>query len=95
MEHLYSDEAKKKRQETLANNLRQVAELEEQETDVVLDYREKKIMLYTNRATIMNRLERAGYKYEKQDTVDGEIYSRSYVFPLEDVGKFMRTGIFG
>lgn len=83
-----------KRKETLKNNLKQVALLEDTETHIAIDYQDKKLRLHTNRATVMNRLERAGYKPNKQDTVDGQVYSRSYVFDTSEIGNFLRTSIF-
>jgi len=89
-----SEESLKKSLETKKNNLKQIATLEDTETDIVIDYEMKKIRIYTNRATVMNRLERLGYKPTKEDTADGQIYSRSYVFETSEIGNFLRTGIF-
>ncbi|MBP1925861.1 hypothetical protein J2Z76_001722 [Sedimentibacter acidaminivorans] len=60
----------------------------------MIDYEAKRLRLYTNRATVMNRLERLGYEHSKQDTIDGKIYSRSYEFDTSEIGSFLRTGIF-
>lgn len=83
-----------KRKETIKNSLKQISLLEETETHIVIDYQDKKLRLYTNRATVMNRLERAGYKHIKQETVDGQIWSRSYEFDTTEIGNFLRTSIF-
>lgn len=83
-----------KRKETIKNSLKQISLFEETETHIVIDYQDKKLRLYTNRATVMNRLERAGYKHIKQDIVDGQVYSRNYVFETSEIGKFLRTSIF-
>ena len=74
--------------------LRQIALPEETETLILLDYSEHKIKIYSNKATIMRRMEKAGYEHTKQDIVDGEIYSRSYEFDSKDIGKFMRLSLF-
>lgn len=74
--------------------LRQVALPEESETLILLDYSEHKIKIYSNKATIMRRMEKAGHPYIKQDIVDGEIYSRSYEFPSKELSKFLRTSLF-
>lgn len=91
---LNSDEARKKRKETIKNNLKQVALFEETETIILLDYFERKIKIYSNKATVMNRLERLGYKPTGEDKVDGEICSRSYEFEADELGNFLRAGIF-
>ena len=83
-----------KRKETLKNNLKQVALLEDTETHISIDYEMKKLRIYTNRATVMNRLERLGYKHTSEDKVDGEVYSRCYEFGTKEIGSFLRTGIF-
>jgi hypothetical protein len=76
------------------NNLKQIALPEESETLLLLDYSEHKIKIYSNKATIMRRMEKAGYEHIKQDIVDGEIYSRSYEFDSKDIGKFLRVSLF-
>ncbi len=83
-----------KRKETLKNNLKQVALLEDTETHISIDYEMKKLRIYTNRATVMNRLERLGYKHTSEDKVDGQTYSRCYEFDTKEIGSFLRTGIF-
>lgn len=91
----HSEEARLKAKETKENSLKQVADLQDQETHIVLDYEMKKIQIYTNKATVMNRLERMSHRHIKEDTVDGQIYSRSYQFPISDVVKFLKANIFG
>lgn len=90
----FTKEALEKRKGTLKNSLKQIALLEDTETDIVIDYVEKKLRIYTNRATVMNRLERLGYEHIKEDKVEGQVYSRSYVFDTSDIGNFLRTSIF-
>jgi len=86
--------ARQKAKETKQKSLKQIADLQDTETDIIIDYEMKKLRIYTNRATVMNRLEKLGYKHATQETVDGEIYSRSYVFDTKEIGSFLRTGIF-
>jgi alpha-mannosidase len=74
--------------------LRQVALPEESETLILLDYFERKLKIYTSKAAVMRRMEKAGHPYIKQDIVDGEIYSRSYEFPSKELSKFLRTSLF-
>lgn len=87
-------EALKKAIKTKQQGIKQIAEIEDTETHVVIDYEKRQLIIYTNRATVMNRLQRAGYEPVIENKVDGEIYSRTYVFPTKDIGNFMRTGIF-
>lgn len=89
-----SEEVKQKAKQTRENNIKQLATLEEQETHLLIDYYSRKLKIYTSKATVMNRLERLGYPYAKQETIDGQIWSRSYEFGIEDIGKFLRTTIF-
>jgi azurin len=95
MEHTRTEEAKRKAKETKANNIRQKAIVEDQETDIVIDYEMKRFTIYTNKATVMSRLERMGHKFVTEDTVDGDVYSRTYTFPLKEIGGFLRKNIFG
>lgn len=95
MERLHTEEARQKAADTKANNLNQVADLDDQETHVLIDYKAKTLKIYTNRATVMNRMLRAGYEPKSVDKVDGQVYAHSYEFPMSMVGKFMRTGLFG
>jgi len=88
------EEALKKAIKTKQQGIKQIAEIEDTETSIVIDYEKKQLIIYTNRATVMNRLQRAGYKPVIEDKVDGEICSRTYVFPTKNIGNFMRTGIF-
>lgn len=94
LKKLHSKEARQKAKDTRENNIKQLSIPEETETHIVIDYYDRKLKLYTTKATVMNRLERAGYKYTKQDTVDGQIWSRSYVFDTSEIGNFLRTSIF-
>lgn len=91
---LHSKEARRKAKETRENSIKQFSTPEETETQILIDYYDKKLKLYTTKATVMNRLERAGYKHIKQETVDGQIWSRSYEFDTTEIGNFLRTSIF-
>lgn len=95
LKRLHSEQARLKAKETKENNLKQVAEIDSQETHISLDYEMNKIRIYSNKATVMNRLDRMGYRHIKQDTIEGQIYSRSYEFPLSEAVKFLKVNIFG
>lgn len=87
-------EARQKASETKKNSIKQIADLQDTETHISIDYEMKKLKIYTNRATVMNRLERLGYKHTSEDKVDGQTYSRCYEFDTKEIGSFLRTGIF-
>lgn len=84
----------KKRKETLEKSLKQVALLEESETHIVIDYYNKKLKLYSSKATVMNRLQRLGFCPLRESKVDGQVYSRNYELDTKDIGKLLRTSIF-
>lgn len=73
---------------------KQVIEPESQETHISIDYFEKKVRIYTSKATVMNRLTRLGYKPSRIETMKGVVCSLAFEFETKDIGKFLRTGIF-
>lgn len=73
---------------------KQVAKPDETETIVAIDYLDKEFKIWTNRATVMNRLVKLGYKPTGTGTIDGEVYNLEFTFPTKMIGQFMRTGIF-
>ena len=93
--NIFSEEAKLKAKNTRENSVKQLAIPEEQETHLLLDYFSKTLKLYTTKATVMNRLARMECEYTEQATYDGEIFSRSYEVPFEEMGKFLKVGVFG
>lgn len=93
--NIFSEEAKQKAKLTRANNIKQLAIPEEQETHLIIDYYDRKLKIYSTKANIMNRIERMGYEHTTQATYDGEIFSRSYELPFSELGKFLRLNIFG
>ncbi len=95
LKKLHSEESRQKAKETRENSIKQLAIPEEQETHLLIDYYDRKLKLYTTKATVMNRLARMGYIHKDQATYDGEIFSRSYEFYFADLGKFLRVNIFG
>lgn len=75
---------------------KQVDLLEEQESFVSIDYLLKEVTVYSNRATVMNRMDRLGYKPTREFLeLDGTVGGAEWVFPTSMIGKFLRTGIFG
>lgn len=73
---------------------KQVIEQESQETHINIDYSEKKIYIDTNKAAVMNRMTRLGYKPVKFEKINGEICGMVFELDTKDIGKFLRTGIF-
>ena len=74
----------------------QVDILEEQETFVSIDYLQKEVVVYSNRATVMNRMTNLGYEPTREfKELDGTVGGAEWVFPTSMIGKFLRTGIFG
>ena len=77
-----------------AKNIQQVVEPESQETFINIDYFDRKIRIYTTKATIMKRMLRKGYKPSKIETIQEEICSMTFDFDSKDIGNFLRTSIF-
>lgn len=75
-------------------DIQQVVEPECQETFINIDYFDRKIRIYTTRATVMKRMLRKGYKPSKVETMQDEIYSMSFEFDSKNIGNFLRTSIF-
>ncbi|MEN8078220.1 hypothetical protein ABFP60_14735 [Clostridioides difficile] len=75
-------------------DIQQVIEAECQETFINIDYFNKKLKIYTNRATVMKRLLRKGYKPSKVETMHDKICSMIFEFNSKDIGNFLRTSIF-
>lgn len=75
-------------------DIQQVIESECQETFINIDYFNKKLKIYTTRATVMKRMLRKGYKPSKVETMQDEICSMTFEFDSKDIGNFLRTSIF-
>ena len=75
-------------------DIQQVIEPESQETHINIDYFDKKVKIYTTRATVMRRMLKIGYKPSKIETIQGEVCSMAFEFEAKDIGKFLRTSIF-
>lgn len=75
-------------------DIQQVVEPECQETFINIDYFDRKIRIYTTRATVMKRMLRKGYKPSKAETMQDEICSMTFEFDSKDIGNFLRTSIF-
>ena len=94
MDKLHNENARAKGVETRKANLPQMSDPLERESTIVVDYAEKVLLVYTNHATVFNRLARKGYKHVQEELLDGEVYSRSYVIPFDDMPKIISSGIF-
>ena len=71
-----------------------VIEPECQETFIIIDYFDRKIKIYTTRATVLKRMLRKGYKPSRVETMQDEICSMTFEFDSKDIGNFLRTSIF-
>ena len=72
----------------------QLALAEERETQILVDYPTREVRIYTNVATVMNRLSRMKINWEHEQYLDGQVFSRCYRLPLKDIGKLAKKGIF-
>lgn len=73
---------------------KQVLEQESQETNINIDYFKDKVTIYTNKATVMNRMKKAGYVPVKVDTINGQVCSLSYEFEFKDFPRVISSGMF-
>lgn len=73
---------------------KQLALPEERETHINIDYMDKKIIVYTNAATVMRRFIRKGYRPTKEEKVDGEVYALIFEFNFKDKKLPIAKGIF-
>lgn len=94
MSKLHSKSAKIKVAETKSNNLPQMSDPTERESHIIVDYPSDTVRIYTNHITVINRLARAGYDFETEEYLNGEVYSRTYVFPMNMLAKFATSTIF-
>lgn len=74
--------------------VRQISDINEREVHLSMCYGDRTILLYTNHSTVMNRLGRLGYKPFKEETVGGEVYSRSYSFPMDEINQIMKVTLY-
>ncbi len=75
-------------------DIQQVIEPECQETFINIDYFDRKIRIYTTRATVMKRMLRKDYTPSKVEEVEGKICSMTFEFDSKNIGNFLRTSIF-
>lgn len=94
MKHLHTKEAIEKARKTKEGSLPQISDPKERETHIVVNYPEDYIWIYTNHATVMNRMARAGYEYKGEVYLDGQVYSRRYEFPMKMLAKFVTSTLF-
>lgn len=90
----FTEEMRKKAIETRMNGIKQQALPEETETHIGVSYIDKYIYIYTNKATVMNRMERAGIEHYKEGYMNGEIWDRDYKIPFKDMVKVIKVGLF-
>ena len=69
--------------------------IEEQETFISIDYFEKQVVVYSNRATVMNKMVGAGYKPTTEFHEDGVVCACEWRLPIEELGRFVKMNMFG
>lgn len=94
MNHLHTEEAREKARKTKEGSLPQMSDPMERETHIIVNYPEDNIWIYTNHATVMNRMDRVGYEYKSEEYLDGQVYSRRYEFPMKMLAKFATSTLF-
>lgn len=94
MKHLHNEESVEKAIKTRKSNLPQMSDPLDRETQISLDYHNKVLKVYTDHITVINRLSRLGYEHIKEQTVGGEVYSRTYEFSFDEMSKFVTSTIF-
>lgn len=75
-------------------DIRQLADIDCTETLLSISYAERILNIYTNRATVMNRILKCGYTPTKIFKMEGEIEGMEFEVSTKEIGKFMRTGLF-
>lgn len=75
-------------------NYKQVIEQESQETNINIDYFDKKVRINTSKATVMNRMKRYGFKPNGIETINGEICSATYEFNFDNFPRFISSSRF-
>lgn len=66
----------------------------EYESILNIDYSERTLNIYTSYPTLARRMKKKGYEPTKIFFMDGNEEGWEWEFPLSEVGKFMRSGLF-
>ena len=74
--------------------IKQVLGREDQETNINIDYFGKEIVIYTSKASVMNRMLKKGYKPAEVSRYEGEICGMTFRFSNNMLSKFLRRDIF-
>lgn len=75
-------------------SIRQVADRDSTETILNISYGDRILNIYSNRASVLNRILKQGYKPTTIFRMDGEIEGMEFEVSTKEIGKFMRTGFF-
>lgn len=76
------------------SEVKQISDKESTETILNISYADKVLNIYSNRATVINRILKQGYKPARIFRMDGEIEAMEFEVSTKEIGKFMRTGLF-
>ena len=71
----------------------QIAQQEEQETHIWIDYENKVGKLYTNLSKVMRRLEKKNILFTSEEYVGKKVYSRSYELPFDEMKVFLSVTV--
>ena len=72
----------------------QISNIEDREAHLIFDYDSRTVRLYTNNATVMNRLDKQGIKYYREDYFDGQVYGREYSLPFEKMNPLVSVTLY-
>lgn len=74
--------------------IEQIAGKEAQESTIVFDYEMQKIYVYSNKASVMRRMVKKGFKPTHVEYQAEKIYSLEFTIPMKDASKVLLTTIF-
>ncbi len=72
----------------------QQAGKESQESNIIFDYEEQEITVYSNKASVMRRLLKKGFKPNEIKYAGEKIYSLEFRIPMAKASSVMLTTIF-
>lgn len=77
------------------DKIKQVVSKDEQETMITMDNGAGLIMVYTNVATVMNRMVESDFNYYSEQTnKKGQVMARQYKLPLSEMAKFLKVKLY-
>lgn len=83
-----------RKNDNMTESFLQVSLPEDTETYINIDHYEQKIMVYSNKAPIINRMVRKGFVPAKTNYLEGVPESFEWEFDMKDTAKLLRADIF-